>query len=125
MFGRGSGGFGGWSVAKAALDQRITETRTKAGADDMPHWTVHDLCRSFSTRANELGLGPPWMIEAVLNHVVGDVHGTYNRAQHETGKREVLEAWGAYVGALVSKQHTATRGKPKQSAPRHAKVTAA
>ena len=90
----------------------------------MPHWTIHDLRRSFSTRANELGLGPPWMIEAVLNHVVGGVHVTYNRAKHEAGKREVLERWGAHVAKLVSRPHPAIPKKPKQSAPHGASVPA-
>ena len=89
VFGRGAGGFGGWSLCKAKLDKRIAEARAKTGLDDMPAWVLHDLRRSFSTRTNDLGLGAPWFVEACLNHVVGGVHSTYNRAEHEAGKRGV------------------------------------
>jgi hypothetical protein len=44
---------------------------------------------SFSTRANELGLGPPWLIEACLNHVIGGDHDTYNRAIMSAATRGV------------------------------------
>ena len=123
VFGRGTGTFGGWTASKVTLDKRIAEARGKAGLETIPHWAIHDLRRTFSTRANELGLGTPWLIEAVPNHVVGGVHGTYNRADHEARKREVLERWGAHVGRLVNQQHTATPGKPKRSASRRASVT--
>ena len=69
VFGRGGDGYGGWGAAKAALDKRINEARARAGLEPIAHWTLHNLRRSFSTRANELGLGPPWLIKACLNHV--------------------------------------------------------
>lgn len=124
VFGHGAGGFGGWGAAKAALDKRIAEARAEAGLDDMPHFTLHDLRRSFSTRANELELGQPHQIEAVLNQVIGGVHGTYNRSQYEAGKRDVLERWGAHIGRLVSEPQAATSAKPKRSASRRASVPA-
>ena len=56
------GGFGGWSLCKAKLDKSIAAARAAAGMDDMPHWTLHDLRRSFSTHCNNNGLGKPWLI---------------------------------------------------------------
>src|SRR5262249_2335926 len=40
----------------------MDEFRAKLPAD-MPHWTLHDLRRSFSTHANEQGLAPPHVVE--------------------------------------------------------------
>lgn len=107
VFGRGADGYGGWCAAKAPLDKRINEARARAGLEPIAHWTLHDLRCSFSTRANELGLGPPWLIEACLKHVIGGVHDTYNRADYERGKREVCERWSAHVSRLVAPQQPA------------------
>jgi hypothetical protein len=88
----------------------------------MPHWTLHDLRRSFPTRCNELGLGLPHEIEACLCHVIGGTHGVYNRAQFEAFKRGVWERWDAHIARLMSQPMPA---KPKQSASAGASVTAA
>jgi len=125
LFGRGAGGYGGWTESKTALDKRINAARAKAGLAPMQHWVIHDLRRSFSTRCNELGLGLPHAIEACLNHVIGGTHGVYNRAQFETAKAEVWERWDAHIARLVSRPQPAKPAKPKQSASRVAGVTAA
>ena len=114
VFGRGADGYSGWTASKAKLDARIAEARAKAGRDDIDPWCIHDLRRSFSTRANELGLGEPHQIEAVLNHIVGGTAGVYNKSQLEAGKRKVLEAWGAHVAELVSQPQKVTAGKSKE-----------
>src|SRR5262249_32698608 len=78
VFGSGQGPFSGWSNCKEALDARIEKSRR---GKPLPHWTPHDLRRSFATHAAELGV-EPHIIEAVLNHISGHragVAGTYNR----------------------------------------------
>jgi integrase len=60
IFGHGAGGFSGWSRAKHELDARIAKTKP------LLHWVPHDLRRSFSTLANELGIALPHIIEAAL-----------------------------------------------------------
>jgi len=61
--------------------------------------TVHGLCRStFSTWANETGAARPDVIEACLAHREGDkIRAAYNRAQFNTERRRLLEAWAAYL----------------------------
>jgi hypothetical protein len=69
----------------------------------MPHWTVHDIRRSF--------FAEPHVIEAIVNHVSGSkagVAGVYNKAQYldddpsgRPGRRTPLKAWGAHVAKLV------------------------
>jgi integrase len=86
-------GFTGWSRAKAALDEVVK----------IPSWRVHDLRRVVSTGMNEIGI-PPWIVEAVLNHVSGyksGVSGTYNRAPFESEKAMALTRWASHVAAIV------------------------
>jgi integrase len=91
IFGNGQGAFAGWSNCKNALVERIT----KAIGKPLPHWTPHDLRRSFSTHANELGTAPH-VVEACLGHVSGfraGVAGVYNLALYRSEKRAALERW--------------------------------
>jgi integrase len=99
IFGMGEGPFSGWSKAKEALDSAITEATGQA----LPHWTPHDLRRSFATHSAEMGI-QPHIIEAVLNHVSGHragVAGIYNRAAYEPEKRAALDRWAEQLLAWV------------------------
>jgi integrase len=92
IFGTGEGAFSGWSNCKNALNARIKKATGKA----LPDWRPHDLRRSFSTHANELGIAQPHIIEAVLGHVSGfrgGVAGVYNHATYRPEKRQALERW--------------------------------
>jgi integrase len=87
--------FTGWSVSKAAVDERI-------GAD-AANWTHHDLRRTAATKMAELGIAPH-LIEAVLNHVSGHKHGVagiYNRATYEPQKKHALDAWADHLIGIV------------------------
>ena len=105
VFGRGVGGFTGWSKAKAELDARIAATRKAAGLrKPMPPWVLHDLRRSFVTHILDRKLALPHVVEAIVNHVSGHrggVAGVYNKAAYADEKRAALELWGAHVGGIV------------------------
>jgi len=105
VFGRGVGGFSGWSKAKSDLDARIAMARTEVGIKKpMPSWVLHDLRRSFVTHLNENKFAPPHVIEAIVNHVSGHlagVAGTYNKALHLEERRRALGEWGARIDLLV------------------------
>jgi integrase len=105
VFGRGAGGFSGWSKAKAELDERIAAARNNAGITKaMQPWRVHDLRRSFVTHMNERGIAPPHIVEAIVNHVSGHlagVAGIYNKALYLAERRQALQHWGEHVIALV------------------------
>ena len=93
VFGRGQGGFSGWSKSKTELDQR---------ANIVP-WRLHDLRRTASTVMHELGV-QPHIVEAVLNHISGHkggVSGVYNKAAYRTEKAAALALWAEHVLALV------------------------
>jgi integrase len=92
IFGYSEGPFSGWSNSKEALDARVTQ----AAGKPLPHWTVHDLRRSFATHAAEQLQIQPHIIECILNHVSGfraGVAGTYNRATYEPEMRHALSMW--------------------------------
>jgi integrase len=120
IFGRGEGGFSGWSKSKERLDERIKEAN---GGKPIPHWTLHDLRRTFVTYAGggmeahqlaklpkcerELaaGLGiAPHVVEAILNHIGAHRAGVaqiYNRSSYEREKRQALDLWAAHLTAIV------------------------
>jgi integrase len=99
IFGRGDGGFSGWSKSKSRLDKRIHEM---IGAY-LPQWTPHDLRRTAATRMADLAVAPH-VIEAVLNHKSGTIKGvgaTYNRYSYDSEKRIALGLWADHVLAVI------------------------
>ncbi len=111
LFGRGVGGFSGWSKAKAELDARIAAASKKA-KKTMPPWVLHDLRRSFVTHLNENKFAPPHVIEAIVNHVSGHlagVAGTYNKALYLDERRQALSDWARHLKALVDTADNAGR----------------
>lgn len=56
--------FNGWSKAKARMDKEL----------QLPHWTLHDLRRTFATIHARIGT-PIHVVEAMLNHVSGTISG--------------------------------------------------
>ena len=107
FFGRSVGGFSGWSKAKVELDERVAAARKGGGVKKrMAPWVLHDLRRTFVTHMNELGIAPPHIIEAVVNHVSGHlagVAGVYNKAQYLDERRQALLAWSAHLAATRSR----------------------
>jgi integrase len=68
----------------------------------LPHWTLHDLRRTWATIAAEkLGV-LPHIIEAVLAHNSGTaVSRTYNRARYLKPMREAMEAMERHITKLL------------------------
>ena len=56
--------FNGFSRAKYRIDREVP----------LPHWTLHDLRRTFATNHARLGT-PIHIVEALLNHVSGTISG--------------------------------------------------
>jgi hypothetical protein len=72
----------------------------------IPHWTIHDLRRTFVTHVSELGFAQPHVIAAIVNHVSGSkagVAGVYNKAVYLAERRKALDLWAAHVARLVSR----------------------
>jgi len=125
VFGVRGNGYSGWAEGKADLDAAITKARK---SKPLPHWTVHDLRRSFVTHISELGIAPPHIVEALVNHVSGHkggVAGVYNKALYLKERREALELWAAHIARLVLRPEPQRSTKPKQPASHSANITAA
>jgi integrase len=122
IFGQtGERGFTGWSRAKRRLDTDIAQMVGKP----LPHWTIHDLRRSFSTYAGggvpahqleqlsghdkklASGLGiQPHIVEAILNHKPGGVAKIYDRSSYEAEKRTALDRWADHLMAIVEERQS-------------------
>jgi integrase len=99
IFGYADGPFSGWTGSRKLLNARIE----KATGRPLPHWTPHDLRRSFATHVGKLGI-QPHVIEAILNHVSGfraGVAGIYNRNPYDAEKRTALALWADHLLAVV------------------------
>jgi len=119
VFGRGFRAFSGWSSCKEKIEARIVAATGAA----LPHWTPHDLRRTFATYAGgglpahlierlpahekemARGLGiAPHIVEAILNHASGHkagVAGVYNRSDYPREKRQTLDIWAEHLLAIV------------------------
>ncbi len=84
--------FSGWSKAKRELD-------VASGVD----FTLHDLRRTWATRAAESGVHP-WVIEAHLNHVSGVVSGVaaiYNRHNYLNEARSAVKVFDEHLAKAL------------------------
>jgi integrase len=94
VFGRGEGGFSGWSQSKERLDQKL----------DLDDWVLHDFRRTLSTVMHDKLRVPPHIVEAVLGHISGHrsgVGGVYNKAAYTDAKRKALDAWASFLQSTV------------------------
>jgi integrase len=83
----------GFSKARSRIDKLI----------NLPHWTWHDLRRSFATGLGDLSV-EPHVIEACLGHISGHragVAGVYNRAQYREQKERAFTLWAAHIQQLA------------------------
>lgn len=120
VFGRGEGGFSGWSQSKDRLDGKIAKMQAeatgkeeRADAQKLSNWTLHDLRRTVATQMAEGG-AQPHVVEAIMNHVSGHkagVAGIYNKAVYAAEKRAALDRWAEHVLATAS-DSTAAGVKP-------------
>ena len=106
--------FAGWSKAKRALDNAVTDGRAKAaaaGTSPAAHvpWSVHDLRRTVATGLQRLGVRLE-VTEAVLNHISGSrggIAGVYQRHDWAVEKRAALDSWAGHVLAVAERRSPA------------------
>ena len=112
VFGRGDGGFSGWSRCKERLDAKLEEVCKAEGRASIPAWTLHDFRRSISTMMNEIGVAPH-IVEAVINHMrsgaKSGVAGTYNYAQYKPEKKTALARWAEHLMVIVGQRGSNVR----------------
>jgi integrase len=85
--------FNGWNRAQLKL---IADTR-------LPHFTLHDLRRTFATIHARLGT-PIHVTERLLNHASGTVSGVaavYNRHSYQEEMRSAVARYGSFITGLL------------------------
>lgn len=85
--------FDGWSKCKPCFEAGL----------DLPHWTLHDLRRTFATHIAALG-APVHVTEKLLNHISGSTGGivaVYQRHTYQKEMRDAIELWEDYLAALM------------------------
>ena len=88
-FGQKGKAWNGWSNGKKRIDKYV----------EIPHWTIHDLRRTFATFHAETGT-PIHITEKLLNHASGTISGVasvYNRYSY---LNEMCEAQAKYEECL-------------------------
>lgn len=89
----GSKPFDGWSKCKPKFDDLCR----------LPHWTLHDLRRTFATNLAALGVAVH-VTEKMLNHVSGTMSGivaVYQRHSYMKEMREAARCWEGDVRAMM------------------------
>ena len=97
----GGAAVSGFSKAKQRLDEFMA---IEGGEGALPHWTMHDLRRTFASGCARLGVNLP-VIEKILNHVSGSfggIVGVYQRHSFADEKRAALDQWGQHVNDVVT-----------------------
>ena len=84
--------------AKDRLDARMTRLN---GGKAIPHWTLHDLRRTFRTGLSRLSIAPH-IAELCIGHRQQGLHRIYDLHKFDAEKRHAFEAWAAHVKRVVA-----------------------
>ena len=91
--------FSDWSRCKKILDARMTELN----GGSIPHWTPHDLRRTYRTLHAKLGT-PPHIAERLVHHISSrtDVERIYDQWTFLPEMRAAQQKYEDYLAALVA-----------------------
>jgi integrase len=85
-------------LSPKALSRAINRIQERVG---IPHWTAHDLRRSFCTQLGETLHIDPVVIEKCLGHKMPKIMATYNRNEMLHQRKEALTRWSQYLESLL------------------------
>lgn len=88
----------GIPLSPKALSRAINRIQERLG---IPHWTAHDLRRSFCTQLGETLHVDPVVIEKCLGHKMPKIMATYNRNEMLHQRKEALAKWSQYLEGLL------------------------
>lgn len=104
-------------IAGAVDDEPMTENvlaravRRTHKFIGIPHWTVHDLRRTFSTHLDETLHVNPIVIEKCLAHRMPKIMAVYNKSEMLPERRDALNQWGQYIEHVVCNDNVLTLKK--------------
>ena len=85
-------------ISLKALSRAINRIQDRVG---IPHWTAHDLRRSFCTQLGETLHIDPVVIEKCLGHKMPKIMATYNKNEMLHQRKEALIRWSQYLDTLL------------------------
>ena len=85
-------------LSPKALSRAINRIQERVG---IPHWTAHDLRRSFCTQLGETLHIDPVVIEKCLGHKMPKIMATYNRNEMLVQRKEALIKWSHCLENLL------------------------
>lgn len=95
------------ATSRGGLGGHTKAHRAVADLTGIPHWTFHDLRRTFATGLARLGV-PLVVAERCLNHRQGvgksQLQRIYNKYTYEREIRDAFEHWTNHVAVLVGEQ---------------------
>ncbi len=97
---KGEKPFSGFSKAKRALDEAISELRAAEGRKPMAPWVQHDLRRTARSLMSRAGVSAD-IAERVLGHAIPGVRGVYDRHSFIDEKRDALERLARLVAQIL------------------------
>lgn len=85
-------------ISLKALSRAINRIQERVG---IPHWTAHDLRRSFCTQIGQTLHIDPVVIEKCLGHKMPKIMATYNKNEMLHQRKEALIQWSQYLESLL------------------------
>ncbi|MGQ3888474.1 tyrosine-type recombinase/integrase [Legionella sp. CNM-1927-20] len=85
-------------LSPKALSRAINRIQERVG---IPHWTAHDLRRTFCTQLGQTLQIDPVVIEKCLGHKMPKIMATYNRNEMLRQRKEALETWSYFLEELL------------------------
>jgi len=95
VFG-GSKPIGSWSAPTAQLRGLVAEQLPDAA----PHWSLHDLRRTFATGLARLGIDRI-VISRILNHADSGVTARYDRYGRDVEMVEAMDRWDCRLREII------------------------
>ncbi len=85
-------------ISLKALSRAINRIQDRVG---LPHWTAHDLRRSFCTQLGATLHVDPVVIEKCLGHKMPKIMATYNKNEMLPQRREALNQWSKFLEDIL------------------------
>lgn len=96
-----SGADGVSALSDKALPRAVNRIQERL---DIPHWTAHDLRRTFATQMGETLNIDPVVIEKCLGHKMPKIMATYNKNEMLPQRKEALIQWGQFIKDLLKNE---------------------
>lgn len=86
-------------LTEKALPRAVNRVQERLG---IPHWTAHDLRRTFATQMGQTLHVDPVVIEKCLGHKMPKIMATYNKNEMLPQRKDALNRWGEFLENLLS-----------------------